>query len=184
MNEQPTKTPLPIAVQPEPPAEPVPIELDKKAQKKAAQIRRARAKAELRFFRSNNVNIIHVKNKLVTLLGGEVEDLGVKRMAYGKWAVAANNTDMLLARCDTLLDELMSRNPPVDPGTIIELIRLQSVLNQQIMENGQKHMDAVKSADLGKPPNGILMPFPSGQQTAILVSTSPPKAIEDVKPQA
>lgn len=175
-------THLPVTTLPEP-SHPVPIKLDKAALGKLRKRRQDEQLAEAKAFQLVGSKILRINNKVLGKIGKEIEQMGVKRVAHGRIASAAENAGMSLVKCDQLIAEMQANNPALDPNVIVAMMRLQLDFNKQIIETGEAHLVADKQVTTSPAGNNLSIPFPVGQPMFVSVNPIPQKAIEETTPK-
>lgn len=171
---------LPVTYEPGPPAE-VAIKLDETAIRRAkAKARHQAALAEARMFEQIGSKVLKIKTRTLSMLGDNVEVLGIKKIGHGKILIAGENAETAIAKLDELVEELQHKDPPCEPSVIRDYMQLRLSYNRQLMESGQAHIEADKQPSGKGDGANITIPFPAGTPMMVAVGTHS-KAIDSIE---
>jgi hypothetical protein len=157
------------------------VKLDAYNQKRALQLAEAKAYASL------GVQIVKLKTRTLAKLGAYAIRLGLKEVAHGKFVFGGGKAEDTILEIDGIIKELREAAPPCSPDTIITLLQAKTQLIRLVLESGEMHLRAERTAtNDGKTP--YLQPaFPSGVSVQVGISnhqpTPAPAQIEDVTPK-
>jgi len=166
---EPTKD-LPVEFGEQPPEE-IAV-LDKKALKKAEALEIAKVHQQF------NLKRMKVKTRLLASVGADITRLGVKDVGHGWVQLGGESADDFFRNTEAYIQELLKRDPPVDPEAIAHLRQLQLQANKQILETGKIHLEAAKEAG-GTHSNDMRIAFPAGQPVVVAVGTQKVPSVND-----
>lgn len=186
MNDQPTQPPnsqpitaLTIPVQHiESPEEVIGLQLSDADRKKLRKRRAAEAVAEARALNAVGAKVLRVKNRTYQKIGGQLEDLGVRKIANGRIAIAGQNADLIIARCDEIIQASVQSATPPDLDKIGMLMRIQLEANGQLISLSQEQIKASAAPIVSPPTANAVISLPPGTQALVHGGHPKPKPIE------
>lgn len=165
-------------------SEDLPVQLDARAL--ARQRSRDRI-AEAKAYEQLGQRVLRFKAKKFGQVGEYiVTTLGVKKVGHGTIISASEHADQSIQRCDALVQEFMSKDPPCDPDVIVAVMQLKRDFVQQLLDSGEAHLRIDRQPVAATEAPHLSVPFPQGTPMMIAVGQQqppPPPIIERDGPE-
>ena len=145
--------------------------------KQEAKVKRLKEELEdAKVFESLGSKVIKIRTRALKAIGANAEELGVRAIGQGRIVVGAENAERAFAKCGELIDKSIEATNVLPTPAALELLRLQREFNQQVIECGEKQIDACRQHD-GKPSGQKpVFAFPPGK-TAVIIDNVPADAL-------
>lgn len=146
------------------------VKLDAYNKKKALELAEAKAYSAL------GVQVIKIKTSALAKIGAFAMRLGIKQVGHGKIVKGGGTAEDAVEEIDAIIKELREKDEPCDPGIIVALLQAKLAFNRQVLDSGEMHLRADRTASDDKNTGEIRVPFPSGSNVMFGVSNpqSPP----------
>ena len=133
-----------------------------------------KALSEALAFQKFGIHALRVKTSVLSALGKDAEQYGIKHLGHGKVIVASGNAEEAIARLGNIVDKLAAVEEPNFP-LIVDIMTLQREWNAQLISTAQIHLNAVKAATV-ESPHQMTHTFPAGSPIMIAVGKSQSQA--------